>query len=186
MNYTPEELRSLGISFGESVQIHRSVIFFGAENLSLGSHTRIDCFCMISAQAPVKIGDFVHLGVGAQIYAQEPVTMETFSGISGRSAIYTASEDFCAGYLSGPTVPERFRKVHRGPVHLKKHALVGTGCTLLPGITLGVGSAVGAMTLVRESVDDYLVVAGSPAKRIGIRNAEKLQALEREFLAVNP
>ncbi|EOS48748.1 hypothetical protein C810_00250 [Lachnospiraceae bacterium A2] len=51
-----------------------------------------------------------------------------------------------------------------------------------PGVSLGEGSAVGAMSLVKESVEPWTVAAGIPAKPIKPRGKRILE-LEKEFMA---
>jgi acetyltransferase-like isoleucine patch superfamily enzyme len=43
---------------------------------------------------------------------------------------------------------------------------IGTGAVILPGITLGEGSGVGANGVVTEDVPPYTIVGGVPAKKI--------------------
>jgi galactoside O-acetyltransferase len=48
---------------------------------------------------------------------------------------------------------------------------------VFPGVTIGEGAIVGALSFVREDVPDWSVWAGVPAKRIGTRKKDVL-ALE--------
>lgn len=43
---------------------------------------------------------------------------------------------------------------------------VGANATLLPGVTIGVNSLIGAGSVVTENVDENVIVAGNPAKFI--------------------
>jgi acetyltransferase-like isoleucine patch superfamily enzyme len=52
---------------------------------------------------------------------------------------------------------------------------VGAGRILLPGVTLGEGAAVGALSLVRRDVEPFTIVAGTPAKPIGERSRRLLE-----------
>jgi len=67
-------------------------------------------------------------------------------------------------------------------VILREHVIVGCGSVILPGVVLERGAAVGALSLVTRSVPEYHVVLGNPARAIKKRNADRLNALEREFL----
>jgi len=46
---------------------------------------------------------------------------------------------------------------------------LGAGVTVLPGATIGRGVVVGANSVVRGTLDDYGIYAGTPATRIGER-----------------
>ena len=52
------------------------------------------------------------------------------------------------------------------PVHLKKNCWVGAGATVLPGVTIGENSVVGAGSVVTKDVSDNCIAVGCPAKVI--------------------
>jgi len=53
-----------------------------------------------------------------------------------------------------------------GGVTVKRLARIGANTTILPGITIGENSLVGAGSVVTKDVPDHMVVAGAPAKVI--------------------
>lgn len=57
-------------------------------------------------------------------------------------------------------------KTERGKILIKKDAWIGAGAIILPNITIGEGSVVGAGAVVTKDVSPYTVVAGVPAKII--------------------
>lgn len=52
------------------------------------------------------------------------------------------------------------------PVHIKKNCWIGAGSTILPGVTVGENSVVGAGAVVTKDVPDNVIVVGNPAKII--------------------
>lgn len=52
------------------------------------------------------------------------------------------------------------------PVHIGDHCWLCTGCTIMPGVTIGEGSVVAANAVVTKNVPPHSLVAGSPAKVI--------------------
>lgn len=52
------------------------------------------------------------------------------------------------------------------PVHLKKNCWIGAGATILPGVTVGENSIVGAASVVTKDVPDNSIAVGNPAKVI--------------------
>lgn len=50
------------------------------------------------------------------------------------------------------------------PVHIGDHCWLCTGCTIMPGVTIGEGSVVAANATVTKDVPPHSLVAGSPAK----------------------
>ncbi|MBI1346193.1 acyltransferase [bacterium] len=140
---------------------------------------------MLSASAEgLTIGNHVHLGVGCYIFgAGGAVTFEDFSGLSARVSLFTSTDDFTEGYLTNPTVPNQYRRVTSGPIHLHQHVIIGSGAVILPNVTLEYGSAVGALTLVQKSVSRGTIVSGNPARVIPLsRNVNRLQELQHQCL----
>lgn len=54
-----------------------------------------------------------------------------------------------------------------GKILIKAGAWLGVGCVILPGITVGKAAVIGANAVVTKDVDDYAIMAGAPAKKIG-------------------
>ena len=54
----------------------------------------------------------------------------------------------------------------QGPT-IRRFAVVGAGATIFPGVDVGEGAVVGAMSLVRHDVPAHGVVVGIPAKGVG-------------------
>jgi len=57
-------------------------------------------------------------------------------------------------------------KTRIGLVHLKRNCFLGAGTTVLPGVTVGENSIVGAASVVTESIPDNELWAGIPARRL--------------------
>ena len=56
------------------------------------------------------------------------------------------------------------------PVTIKRNAEIGVRTVIMPGVTIGENSIVGAGSVVTHDVPDNSVVAGSPAKVLRLRN----------------
>ena len=52
------------------------------------------------------------------------------------------------------------------PVVIGKHCWIGKGATILPGVTLGDFTIVGAGAIVTRSFEGYAVIAGNPARKL--------------------
>jgi len=191
--YSIEELRGMLGSVGDNVSVNRSTVFFGQKHIQLGSNTRIDCFCVLSASpAGISIGDHVHISAYAALFGSSGrIEVESFCALSSRVTVYTATDDYVEGFLSNPTVPAKYRKVSCGDVVFQKHALVGAGSIVMPGVTMGTGASVGALSFVNKNVPEFAIAAGIPIRIIGQRNRRLLEleadlvAEERELAASN-
>lgn len=56
--------------------------------------------------------------------------------------------------------------VARGPIVIGDDAWIGAGAVILPGVRVGRGAVVGAMSVVTADVPDLTVVAGQPAREV--------------------
>ncbi|MET0391187.1 MAG: acyltransferase [Polyangiales bacterium] len=61
--------------------------------------------------------------------------------------------------IGGPSVPA-------APIRLHDNVWIGFDVCVLPGVTIGEGSVVGARSVVTADVPPYMVVAGNPARPI--------------------
>lgn len=62
-------------------------------------------------------------------------------------------------------MPPRHRSLfNKGPVIIEDYATIGENCCILPGVTIGHNSVIGANAVVTKSVPPFSIVAGNPAK----------------------
>ena len=184
--YTESELAQLGVAaYGAEVSISRNCAIIGAQNVRIGSHVRIDDYVVISAgSGSLLAGNHVHIAAGAYLGCAGGITLADFSGISHGAKVYSASDDYSGAALTNPTVPKKYLNVDVAPVLLGRHAIIGAGSIVLPGVILSEGTAVGAMTLIKRGfkTDDWAVYFGAPARKVADRS-KALLALEAALLA---
>lgn len=65
---------------------------------------------------------------------------------------------------NGPHVIVNEHYVNHAPVYIEDHVWLCSGCTIMPGVTVGKGSVVAANSTVTKDVPPYSLVGGSPAK----------------------
>lgn len=173
--YTNRELKEIGFkSLGRQVLISRTCRIYTPEEISIGSHVLIDDFTILNGE--ITVGDHVHISSNCELYAGEAsITIGAFSGISSRCAFYATSDDFSGASLNNPTVPKAFRNEKNLPITLGKHVLIGTGCSILPGVTIGEGCSFGSMTMISKSTEPWGIYIGTPAKRIKDRETGLLE-----------
>jgi galactoside O-acetyltransferase len=160
---------------GCNVKISDKASLYHPERISIADHARIDDFCILSAgRGGIAVGRYVHIACYCSLIGDERIELEDFSGLSSRVAVYSSSDDFSGRGLAHPTVPEDLRRVVHAPVSLRRHALVGAGSVILPGVTLGKGSSVGALSLVRGDLEEFWMYAGIPARKLRPRSKDLL------------
>ena len=168
-------------SLGENVNIADDAVLIGIENMSFGSHIRIDSNTVIVAiNGFLNVGSYVHISAGCYLACSSGLTLEDYVGLSAHVKVFTASEDFSGETLHNPMVPETYKNIKRGPVVIGRHSIIGAGSTILPGVRIGPSTAVGAMSLVNKSLDSFGTYFGVPVKRMGERSKQHL-VLEADF-----
>ena len=160
--YSQEELKMLGFrAIGENVLLSRNARFYATEKMTLGDNVRIDDFCLLSGE--INLGSFIHISAYSALYGKYGIEMGDYSGLSPRCTLFSASDDFSGDYLIGPMVDTALTNVTGGRVTIGKYSQLGSGCTVLPGVTIGEGVAVGAMSLVLNDLAGWGIYKGIPA-----------------------
>lgn len=178
--YTQQELQALGFaSLGKNVLLSRKCSVYGAQNISIGDNTRIDDFCILSGK--IHIGSYIHISAYTGLFAGEcGIILRDFVTVSSRCALYAVSDDYSGAAMTNPMVPEKFRNVEKACVIMEKHAILGSGCTVMPGVTVGEGTAVGSMSFVNRSLEPWSMYVGIPCRKIKERRRDLL-AMEQQL-----
>ncbi|MEC4726567.1 acyltransferase [Shewanella sp. D64] len=116
----------------------------------------------------ISIGNEVVLRPGTMLFGSEHgpksvnITIEDYVLIGSGVHIYTANHEF-----SDPQQPI-FSQGHKPiqPVIISTGAWIGANAIILPGVTVGQNSVVGAGSVVTKDVPPFTVVAGQPARII--------------------
>lgn len=99
----------------------------------------------------VIIGDRVTIKCGVQIWDGIRIEDDVFIG---------PNATFCNDmFPRSKQYPEEFLQTL-----LKKGCSIGSNATILPGLTIGEGSMIGAGAVVTKSVPDNAVLVGNPAR----------------------
>ena len=96
----------------------------------------------------LKLGYKTDIGAFTYINSQYGVKIEDFVEIGSHCSIYSAS-----------TIDNK-----KGEVHLKKGCKIGSHSIVMPGVTVGENSIVGAFSFVNRDIPDNVVALGVPAK----------------------
>ncbi|MDD6339492.1 MAG: acyltransferase [Butyrivibrio sp.] len=173
--YSEEELKSIGFKkIGSNVLISKKASIYGASKMVIGNNVRVDDFCVLSGN--ITLGNYIHIAVYSALFGGNAgITMEDFSGLSSKCVIYAESDDYSGEKLTNPTVPEEYLGIISEEVVLKKHVIIGSGTTILPGVNIGTGTAVGSMSLVNKSLEEWGIYAGIPCKRKKDRSKNLLE-----------
>lgn len=177
-----EELNKIGFaSIGNQVYISDKASIYNPGKISIGSYVRIDDFAMLSAgEGGIEIGSFIHISCYACLIGKSKITLHDFVGISIKATILSSNSDF-----SGRTLPDLgtfefdvdvkekdLLSVTNEPVVLETHVGLGAHTVVLPGVTIGQGTVVGAQSVVYEPLNPWGIYNGNPARFIKKRDQE--------------
>ena len=98
----------------------------------------------------LKIGYKTDIGVFTYINAKNGVVIEDYVQIGSHCSIYSVS-----------TIDSK-----EGEVILKKNCKIGTHSVIMPGVTVGENSIIGAFSFVNKDIPDNVIAVGVPAKVI--------------------
>ena len=144
------------VKMGENVAIHGFVNLYG---------------CTIGANT--KVGAFVEIQKGALIGANCKISSHTFicEGVTIEDGVFIGhGVVFINDKIPRATRPDGALKAGEDwevtATRVKKNASVGSGATVLCGVTIGENAKVGAGAVVTKDVPPNTVVVGNPARKL--------------------
>ena len=135
------------------------------DNFSAFSNLRIEAIDMYlnhSYHPSIKIGSNVsfgndcHIGCINEIIISDGVLLGSHILINDHSHGQTE-------YVSKKKPTDR-RLVSKGPIHIGKNVWICDGVCVMPGVTIGENSIIGANAVVTKNIPANCVAAGNPAK----------------------
>lgn len=178
------DLKKIGFKYiGDNVLISKDARIYEPEKISIGSNSRIDDFCILSGN--VTIGSYCHVTPMCLIAGGIPgVFMDDFVTLAYGVKIFAQSDDYSGGTMVGSLVPAKYKNEYLATVWIEKQVVIGANSTLMPGIKIAQGTAIGAMSLVLKSTKPWSINVGVPAIYIKERDTG-LKIMEKEFLNEN-
>ena len=98
----------------------------------------------------LTLGYKTDIGAFTYINAREKVVIEDFVQLGSHCSLYSVS-----------TIDGK-----KGKILLKKNSRVGSHSTIMPGITIGENSIVGAHSFVNKDIPDNVIAFGNPVRII--------------------
>jgi len=111
-------------------------------HIQIGDHTIINTRCLLDGRGGyIKIGNNVDIARETNIFSLE----------------HDPQSDTHASRV--------------GDVVIEDHVWIASRVTILPGVTIGRGAVVASNAVVTKDVEPFAIVAGVPAKKIGVRKS---------------
>lgn len=162
--YDEDELRQLGLAaIGHGCKISRKASFYDTSHIHIGDNVRIDDFCILSGN--ITLGNNIHISAYVALYGAMGITLEDYTGVSPRSTIYSAMDDFGGDCLVGPIHKAGTTRVGGGPVTVRRYAHIACNTVIFPNVEIGEGTVVGACSMVRHSLGSWGIYYGNPIQK---------------------
>jgi carbonic anhydrase/acetyltransferase-like protein (isoleucine patch superfamily) len=139
----------------------------------IGERTLVSRGCVLSAKdGSLTIGPRVNLGARCILYASTKLEIGADTMLA--ADCYIGGGRYNArGRLD---IPISRQQLPRSGTVIGEDCWIGAGAVVVDGVRIGRGSVVGAGAVVTRSLPDYSIAAGIPARIIGSRQAEPVQA----------
>lgn len=175
VNVTLDESAYIETSF--SFFLYRSELPEGVR-VGQGASTYLGTMFDVGPQGRVTLGDYA-LVHGARIICDSEIEIGDYALISWNVVLmdsYRVPLDPAARRRELEQVPRRqprcfAAEVEARPIKIGRNVWIGFDACIMPGVTIGEGSVVGARSVVFEDVAPFTVVAGNPARVV--RQLEK-------------
>lgn len=171
------QLRACGLD----VIIYSLARILSPEMVSLGNSVTIDDFTMLQGGQGITIGDFVHIAAFAGIIGGGSLVMGSFGAISGGVRVWTGTDDASGNSLIGARIPGCYRRPYRAEMLIGDHVLIGSNSVVMPGVHIGQGAVIGAMSFVNSDVPEWTICYGIPARPRRDRPKERILEMEAEL-----
>ena len=105
---------------------------------------------MVQYPENFKLGRYTDIGAFTYINAKYGIIIEDYVQIGSHCSIYSES-----------TIDRK-----KGQVIIKKNARIGSHCVVMPGVTIGENSIIGAFSFVNKDVPSNVLAYGIPVSVI--------------------
>ncbi len=173
---------------GKGVIFGRNITLRHPHKICLGDNTFIDDNVVLDAKGEknqgLRIGKNVYLGRNTIISCKEgSIFLDDYCNLSANCSLLSETEirmgKYC--FLAGQcylvaggnhnyediSIPIMFQpSFTKGGIRIDEDVWLGAGVIVLDGVTIGKGTVVGAGSVVTESLGEYLIAVGTPARKI--------------------
>ncbi|MFN7127455.1 MAG: acyltransferase [Brevundimonas sp.] len=150
------------VNFTNDLQVGAGSFINAADNLTIGREVAIGTNVWISCNGTIGSGVLIASQVGI-VSRYEHDASQVGVPISRASTLGS---------------PNSRPRDARDEVHIGDDVWIGFNATILSGVTIGRGAMIAAGAVVSKDVPNYGVAAGNPAKVIGRRKIDDLEAHE--------
>lgn len=145
----------------------------GKVEIGRGAHVYAGSLFDVAAGGRISVGQCAMLN-GCYLICDSEIVIGAYATISWNVVFMDSYRMPLAPEARGRALEERARErwnrprpsVPSRPVRLHDNVWIGFDVCILPGVTIGEGSVVGARSVVAEDIPAYTIAAGNPARVI--------------------
>ncbi len=131
--------RARKLGFGDKTSIYDSSLVIG--DVKMGSNCWVGPYTILDGSGSLRVGDFCTISAGVHIYTHDNVKST----------------------LSAGKFP-----IEKNPVTIGKNTYIAPNVIISKGVNIGQCCVVATGSFVNKSFKDFSIIAGVPAKQIGI------------------
>ena len=173
-----EQLNVMGFkNLGINVKISDKASIYNCEKITIGDHSQIDDFCVISGK--VTIGKYCRITPMCLLAGGSMgIILQDYVSLAYGVKIFSQSSDYSGTTVASSLIPEKYKKEYKAEVIVEQYSIIGANSTILPGVNVAEGSSIGAMTLILKSTAPWGIYIGIPGKRVKDRSREMLKLVD--------
>ena len=155
---------------GKNITISEGCYLCECKNISLGERVALGLFTQLYAGGEgtesIQIGDDVtltsHVMINADFGGHISIGRDC---LVGPNVVFRTSNHIC----ESRSIPIKRQGHNPGEITLEEDVWIGANSSIVGNITIGKGAIIGAGAVVTKDVEEYTIVAGVPARKIGVR-----------------
>jgi acetyltransferase-like isoleucine patch superfamily enzyme len=158
---------------GDNFDCENGSRFYLATSWNIANNVKIATNCAVFSResgfhGTLQIGEGTHIGDNTIIDVCDNIFIGKEVAIGPNCILYTHDHDY-----TKEDMPAWKGGVITKPIIIENGAWIGSGVTILPGISIGERAVIAAGAVVTKSIESGSVVGGIPAKCLTNRNSKK-------------
>lgn len=143
--------------------------------MSIGKNVIIHKNCFLSDVNRISIGNNVYIGPSSRLFGKGEIQIGNGVVLGEEVLVFSSNHNYDSE--NQKTFPFDTNNIEK-KVIIDDYAWIGSRAIILPGVRVGLGTVVGAGSVVTKSFDNNSILAGNPARKVGERKEKLFDNLE--------
>lgn len=138
-----------------SARIHTGLARARDIALTMEENTFIGTYAMILVpKLTMRKGS--QINAGTVLAGKDEIILEE-NVVVGYNCVLLTASDTSEGRFMNDASPEEDRIIKRGPIILKKNCFIGSQTLIMPNVTIGEGTVIGAQSYIDKDIEDNVI-----------------------------